>query len=111
LGLAGKTGTTDGLRDSWFAGYSGNFVTVVWMGRDDNEPTGLTGSSGAMLLWGDIMAQLDLTPTYPVNRQRIQFVEIDDQGRRAQGCVSTRKLPFLIGTIPRTKAPCAKADK
>jgi len=107
LGLAGKTGTTDGFRDSWFAGYSGNYVTVVWIGRDDNQPTGLSGAGGAMLLWADIMDKLDLTPTYPVQRDRIRFVRVDDQGRNAQGCINGRRLPFVDGTVPRTRAPCA----
>lgn len=108
LGLAGKTGTTDGFRDSWFAGYSGNYVTVVWIGRDDNQPTGLTGASGAMLLWADIMEQLELTPTYPVDRERIRFRKVDARGRLAQGCASGRLLPFLQGTAPTGTAPCAK---
>jgi penicillin-binding protein 1B len=107
LGLAGKTGTTDGFRDSWFAGYSGNYVTIVWLGRDDNQPTGLSGASGAMLLWADIMEKLDLAPTYPVNRGRIQFVKIDERGRYAQGCIGGRALPFIEGTVPRKRAPCA----
>lgn len=107
LGLAGKTGTTDGFRDSWFAGYSGNYVTVVWIGRDDNGKTGLSGASGAMLLWADIMEQLDLTPTSPINRGRMRFVQIDEQGRFARGCVNGRQLPFIEGTVPRRTAPCA----
>ncbi|HYH44834.1 MAG TPA: PBP1A family penicillin-binding protein, partial [Thermoanaerobaculia bacterium] len=49
--LAGKTGTTNGRRDSWFAGYSPNRVTVVWVGYDDNAPTRLSGSSAALPLW------------------------------------------------------------
>lgn len=110
LGLAGKTGTTDEFRDSWFAGYSGNYVTVVWMGRDDNQPTGLSGAGGAMLLWADIMEKLDLAPTYPVERDRIRFVKVDERGRFAQGCISGRRLPFIEGTVPRQRAPCAAAS-
>ena len=51
LQLAGKSGTTNDTRDSWFAGYSGNYVSVVWLGLDDNKQTGLTGSSGALPVW------------------------------------------------------------
>ena len=53
--VAGKTGTSDDLRDSWFAGFSGDIVSVVWVGYDDNRPTSLTGSSGAMKVWQNLM--------------------------------------------------------
>ncbi|MDH3644552.1 MAG: transglycosylase domain-containing protein, partial [Gammaproteobacteria bacterium] len=51
LGAAGKTGTSDDYRDSWFAGYDDTLLTVVWVGYDDNTPTGLTGAAGALKVW------------------------------------------------------------
>lgn len=51
--LAGKTGTTDDLRDSWYAGFDNNEATVVWLGRDDNKSIGLTGSTGALTVYSD----------------------------------------------------------
>lgn len=53
--VAGKTGTTDELRDSWFAGYGSNLMAVVWLGRDDNRPMGLSGAAGAMRIWAAMM--------------------------------------------------------
>lgn len=61
-GIAGKTGTSDDFRDSWFAGFDGARLGVVWIGRDDNAPTGLTGASGAMRLWDAIMGDVDIAP-------------------------------------------------
>ena len=43
LVVAGKTGTTDDYRDSWFAGFAENLLGVVWVGNDDNRSIGLTG--------------------------------------------------------------------
>ncbi len=70
LKLAGKTGTTNNLRDSWFAGFSGNFLTVVWVGRDDNQPAGVTGSEGALTVWRKLMRGLHLEPV--VNGSRLK---------------------------------------
>ena len=67
LRLAGKTGTTDDLRDSWFSGFDNNTLTTVWIGKDDYSPVGLTGSQGAMQLFADIYKQIG-----PVSRQDIQ---------------------------------------
>jgi penicillin-binding protein 1B len=59
LTVAGKTGTTNDMRDSWFAGFTGDKVVVAWVGRDDNKPMGLSGSTGALRVWGDIVASID----------------------------------------------------
>jgi penicillin-binding protein 1B len=58
LVVAGKSGTSSDYRDSWFAGFSGSHLVVVWVGYDDNDPTGFTGSAGALPVWAHIMAGL-----------------------------------------------------
>jgi len=58
LVVAGKSGTSSDYRDSWFAGFSGSHLAVVWVGYDDNAPTGFTGSAGALPVWARIMAGL-----------------------------------------------------
>jgi penicillin-binding protein 1B len=56
--VLGKTGTSSDLRDSWFAGFSGSHLAVVWVGYDDNRPTRFTGSSGALAVWARLMASV-----------------------------------------------------
>ncbi len=57
--VAGKTGTSDDLRDSWFAGFTNDHLIVTWIGADDNKPTGLTGSSGAARIWAGVLHALE----------------------------------------------------
>ncbi|HEU5075615.1 MAG TPA: penicillin-binding transpeptidase domain-containing protein, partial [Polyangiaceae bacterium] len=59
--VAGKSGTSSDYRDSWFAGFSGSHLAVVWIGYDDNAPTGLTGSSGSLAVWARVMNALGTT--------------------------------------------------
>jgi penicillin-binding protein 1B len=61
LVVAGKTGTSDDLRDSWFAGFTNDHLIVAWIGADDNHPIGLTGSSGAARIWGGVLHSLEAT--------------------------------------------------
>jgi penicillin-binding protein 1B len=60
--VAGKTGTSDDFRDSWFAGFSGDRVAVVWIGYDDFRPTRLSGASGALGIWATIMTDIAAVP-------------------------------------------------
>ena len=59
---AGKTGTSNDGRDSWFAGWTGDHLAVVWVGNDQNETTGLYGATGAMRVWSGMFARLPSAP-------------------------------------------------
>ncbi len=109
LGLAGKTGTTDDFRDSWFAGYSKENVIVVWVGRDDNEPTGLTGASGALRIWADVVGSLGTGVRDNPPPTDVHLLAIDPGTGLLgdQNCAGVRQLPFLLGTGPAQAAPCA----
>jgi len=107
--VAGKTGTTNDYRDSWFAGFSGDKVATVWVGRDDNKPTGLTGASGALRVWGDIMAGSDSIPLdlHPPHSVEMRWVD-PEQGRlSAKGCPGARLVPFIQGSAPGARVGCA----
>jgi penicillin-binding protein 1B len=75
--VAGKTGTSSDYRDSWFAGFSGNHLIVVWVGTDDNRPTGLTGASGALGIWAQLMGSLSTASWNPPIPDSLQEISID----------------------------------
>ena len=110
LHIAGKTGTTDDLRDSWFAGFSGDRVGVVWVGRDDNEAAGFTGAGGAMQVWGDVFAAIGAQPLHIDPPPGVDWAWIDPKdGLRALAeCKGAEKLPFKQGSAPTDTAPCAQ---
>jgi penicillin-binding protein 1B len=99
---AGKTGTTDELRDSWFAGFTGDRLAVVWIGRDDNKPTVLTGSSGALVVWGKIMQSLQPQPLELVEPEGLEWARVDAgiYGRSQNTSRDNVVLPFVAGTLP-----------
>ncbi|MCW8934191.1 MAG: penicillin-binding protein 1B [Gammaproteobacteria bacterium] len=109
--LAGKTGTTDDLRDSWFAGFSDNQLAVAWIGRDDNTSTGLTGSSGALRLWSDLFSHLNVDSLQMHRPEGINNVWIDAQsgGLSNKNCLGAVELPFIQGSEPTEKAECKSA--
>ena len=77
LVAAGKTGTSDEYRDSWFAGFTGQHVMVVWLGYDDNRPTGLTGASGALQIWAAIMNELNSASYAPLPPAELENLWVD----------------------------------
>lgn len=109
LGLAGKTGTTNDHRDAWFAGYSGNYVSVVWVGRDDNKPIGLSGGTGALPIWKDYMRRLTLSPVnLPVpSGVTWQWMDGYDGTLSAQGCTGALWLPVIDAYRPSQMSSCA----
>ncbi len=102
--VAGKTGTTDEYRDSWFAGYTPEVACVVWVGNDSGKSTGLTGARGALRIWARFMKSLypAAGPAAPPVPQGIVTAEIDP----ATGYLATSACPerftetFLEGTVP-----------
>ncbi len=106
--IAGKTGTTDDLRDSWFAGYSGNLLALVWLGRDDNKPAGLTGSSGALKIWQGLMDPLVMTHNDQPLPDGLQMIPVDAKGRLAKGCKNVQQLPTPVGQMPQQSVNCRR---
>jgi penicillin-binding protein 1B len=101
---AGKTGTTNDLRDAWFAGFTPELLTVVWVGFDDNQPVGLSGSQAALPIWTQFMkAALAGRASVPFEiPEGIAFVAIDPlTGKLASPtCPKTFDEAFLAGTEP-----------
>lgn len=105
---AGKTGTTNDGRDSWFAGFSGDLLAVTWIGRDDNGSTGLTGSAGALKVWAHFMArasQRSLAYGMPEDMQP-HWVDGRTGYLTGEGCPDARLMPFVSGSEPRQRSTC-----
>ncbi len=106
--VAGKTGTTNELRDSWFAGFDGRHVGVAWVGRDDNAPAGLSGSAGAMRVWADMMRALPSAPRQAAAPPGIEWARVDPASGRGVSarCNSAVRLPFIEGSAPAHQRGC-----
>ena len=99
--IAGKTGTTDQLRDSWFAGFGENHLAVVWLGRDDNKPAGLSGASGAMRVWVDLMGSLNLKSLKKKTPTGVEWYWTDPETSSlfTGHCPDKTPMPFITGTV------------
>lgn len=107
-GLVGKTGTTNDAKDSWFAGYTGDYLSIVWLGRDDNKPIGLTGATGALQVWTSLMKQISTQPVNLIPPDNIKTALVDPiNGLLAgEGCGWGRQYPYISGSAPTTYSSC-----
>jgi penicillin-binding protein 1B len=108
LHAAGKTGTSDSQRDSWFAGFTGEHLAVVWMGRDDNKPTGLYGATGSMRVWQELFRKLPTQPLAAQPGEGLDMTWVNTQtGKRTEPtCEGARQFPFIDGYVPEEEQGC-----
>lgn len=99
-GLVGKTGTTNDAKDSWFAGYTGDYLSVVWLGRDDNKPIGLTGGEGALQVWISLMKQISTQPVVLLPPDNIKMAS----GYSCGG--GGKQYPYVEGSEPSNRGAC-----
>ena len=109
-GLVGKTGTTNDAKDSWFAGYTGDYLSVVWVGRDDNKPIGLTGATGALPLWVALMQQISTQAVnlIPPDNVKLVWVEPGSGLLTHKGCGGGKQYPYISGSEPTTYSGCGQ---
>lgn len=113
----GKTGTSDDQRDSWFVGYAGNYLMLVWLGFDDNRKSPLTGRTGALQVWKNFMSRLDPI-AYEVRKpSRIRYEWVDEKDGLLSGesCKGSILIPFVEGTepemIPQNRKKCRISEE
>jgi membrane peptidoglycan carboxypeptidase len=108
---AGKTGTTNDKRDAWFIGFTPKTLTLTWIGFDDNQPTGLSGGSGAVPIWTRFMQSVTVGQpnTDFASPDGIAMAEIDETsgGLAVPACPpgSVVSEAFKSGTQPTNPCP------
>jgi penicillin-binding protein 1B len=109
INMAGKTGTTDDYRDSWFSGFDNNILITTWIGKDNNQPVNLSGSSGAMQIFIDYQqrqAPKSLVRRFPDGLGIAHFDIASGKVSKA-GCQDTVSLPAITVALPRAPNSCA----
>lgn len=106
-GVAGKTGTTSEYRDAWFAGYTEELVTAIWIGFDGGTPLRLSSSEAALPVWARYMRDIDVSMDQPEMPEGVVEREIDPESGLlwASGCPGPRTEFFLAGTEPSRRCP------
>jgi penicillin-binding protein 1B len=104
--LAGKTGTTNSARDSWFVGYSPDRATLVWVGYDDNRGTRLSGNRAALPIWSSfVLARRPAGGYEPIEAPpSVHFIEVDPEtgGFAGRRCPTVFSEAFVGDTEPET---------
>ena len=113
LNIAGKTGTTNNLRDSWFAGFTEDYLAVIWLGLDDNGKTPLTGASGALQVWVAMMQDLKPKSLLSPPPEKIEYVWYNplQNKRSGKNCSSSMYIPMHEQSIPGEWTNCGRGDK
>ncbi|MDR3445217.1 MULTISPECIES: penicillin-binding protein 1B [unclassified Dyella] len=108
LNAAGKTGTSNDMRDSWFAGFTGDHLAVFWMGRDDNKPSGLYGATGSLRAWQELFKKLPTRPlsAAPGEGLEMAWINTSDGKRSEVGCEGARQVPVVAGTLSQDAEGC-----
>ncbi len=111
--VAGKTGTSNQTRDSWFAGFAGDYSAVVWIGADNFRSTGLTGAQGALRVWRQFMAEASSQPlpTVPVRNVNYVWANAATGELSESYCANAKYMPFIEGSEPRKNDSCREAEK
>jgi penicillin-binding protein 1B len=108
LSVAGKTGTTNERRDSWFVGYTQERLAVAWVGLDDNRPAGVTGSNGAGLIWSQLFNRIPARSFEPlaVDGASWYWVNRKTGELSAEGCPGVERMMFLDEGLPTKVSDC-----
>lgn len=109
INMAGKTGTTDDYRDSWFSGFDRNNVVTVWVGNDDNQPVGLTGASGALPIFLNYMksqSPKSLSRRFPEGLGIAHF-DAKTGAVVVPGCAGSMSVPAILDVLPPPQQDCA----
>jgi len=109
LNVAGKSGSSNDYRDGWFAGFSADRLAVVWVGRDNNTPMGLSGARSALPIWAQLMAGLAHVPLQKTAFEQLVdvLVEYESGMLAGTGCASPVLVPLPRAAEPPPLAPCA----
>jgi penicillin-binding protein 1B len=111
MNIAGKTGTSNDLKDSWFAGFTGDYLAVFWVGRDDAKSAGVTGANAALKLWRGLMAKVASEPVLLSRPDSVENIWIDEGSGllASQHCLlSARSYPFVTGSEPKEEVLCVE---